>query len=240
MPKAEKIKGIRNRNTTMIHAKMSCCKMSSALSASSIRGKISTRHDPASASAPHVWPNNCANSSSSPVLVLVPSATAVGEDEEASRASIDDQNAAISVASASTSPTSPCSWPSDSLDGSGVHESSWPKSMTSEKASLLLNKGLDGGSGDDGGRVSDHNKRCVAVSWSSSSSSMPKESGPLHWYLPSWPFSSSSSSEGVGSEPARVSTNASLLSILEPTTPLMQRSGDAGIPVPIPRPVSTL
>src|SRR5579863_627970 len=103
MPKPEKIKGIRKRNTTTIHAKMSCCKISSALSASFICGKKSTRHDPGSASVPHVLPNNCANSSSP---APAPSGTASGEDEEASRASIDDQNAAISVASASTSTTS--------------------------------------------------------------------------------------------------------------------------------------
>src|ERR1700730_12553832 len=109
--------------------------------------------------------------------------------------------------------------------------------MPSEKASLLLNKGLDGGSGDDGGRVSDHNRRCATVSWSSSSSSMSRELGPLRWHSPSWPLSSSSS-EGVGSEPARVSTNASpfsLVLILEPTTLLLQRSGDEGTPMPIPR-----
>src|SRR5216684_4691578 len=233
-----------NINTLLLnHVKMSWCSISSALSTSSVCVKRSTTDDPASAaSIVHPLPHNCAKLSS-PSPAAVPSAVTVvvdSEDAEARKASIDDQNAAISFASGSTfvfaasllSLTSLaklvsccnnnccccCCCCGSSLGSTDVEEFTRLKSRSrpSENASLLLNSGLEGGRGEDGGRVSDHNKGCATVSWSSSSSdpssSISRSLAPLWSFsqelLPSRPVSSSSS-EAAGSESAGVSTDAS-------------------------------
>src|SRR6267154_1161832 len=264
------------------HAKMSCCNISSALSTSPVCVKRSSTEDPVSAaSTVHPLPHNCARLSS-PSMAPVPSAVAVAfesDDEEARKASIDDQKAAISFASGSTfafgvslvplpstssaKPVIGCCGGGDFLGGSDVHESTWPKSRSrpSENASLLLSSGLEGGSGEDGGSVSDHNKRCATVPWSPSSSLSSSTSSsltPLCSFSRALPPSrpvSSSSSEAAGSESAGVSADASpsslvlvpvpatagsLISIRVPTSLLLHRNGNAGLSTSIPRPLSTL
>ncbi|KAF8496447.1 hypothetical protein F5888DRAFT_387171 [Russula emetica] len=168
----EKKKSKRSK-TLLNHAKMSCCNISSASSTSPVCVKRSTTEDPASAaSTVHPLPHNSAEPSS-PSIAPVPSAVAVAvesDDEEARKASIDDQKAAISFASGSTlafafavSLLPSTSSGGDSLSSSDMDKSTRPdsRSRPSENASLLLNSGLEGGSGEDGVRVSDHNRRCA-------------------------------------------------------------------------------
>jgi hypothetical protein len=93
------------------------------------------------------------------------------EDDEERNASREDQNAAISgsALTASWSGSSPYA-DAHAVSALGGAVSSPSRSSPSENASLLLKRGLDGGSGEEGGSVSDH-KRRATVSQSSSSSS---------------------------------------------------------------------